>query len=132
MKLSNVRRLASRFAAVTRPVVGCLLLASAFWPGRASAVVPWTININTNNVVTVTNAPFYASTTTNDNTVAIQKAIDSAATTNGGCTVRIPPGIFLCGPLTMKSGINLQVDAGAILRMLPFGMFPGSSNANGA
>ncbi len=99
----------------------------------ARAVVPWTLNINTNNVVTVTNAPFNAigdGVTTN--TAAIQAAINSAAKTNGGCTVRIPPGIFLSGPLAMKSAINLQLDAGAILRMLPLGAYPGSASFIGA
>jgi polygalacturonase len=99
----------------------------------AAAVVPWTININTNNVVTVTNSPYNAvgdGMTTNP--AAIQAAINSAATTNGGCTVRIPPGIFLSGPLAMKSAINLQLDAGAILRMLPLGSYPGSASFIGA
>jgi hypothetical protein len=38
----------------------------------------------------------------------------------------------MCGPLTMKSAINLQVDAGAILRMLPLGKYPVTWVTNGA
>jgi len=67
------------------------------------------------------------------NTVAISNAItlaSSGGVTNGaaGGTVEIPPGVFLCGPFTLKSSVNLQVDAGAILRMLPLGMYPGGTN----
>jgi len=91
-------------------------------------------NINTNNVIVVTNAAYGAvgdGATTN--TAAIQAAIARAAAgglTNGasGGTVEIPPGIYLCGPLTMASSVNLQLDAGAILRMLPLGMYPGGTN----
>src|SRR5215469_2070482 len=90
-------------------------------------------NINTNNVIVITNAAYGAigdGVTTN--TTAIQNAITKAAaggTTNGaaGGTVEIPPGIYLSGPLTMASSVNLQIDAGAILRMLPLGMYPGGT-----
>jgi polygalacturonase len=90
--------------------------------------------INTNNVVTVTSPPYNAvgdGVTTN--TTAIQAAIAKAAaggTTNGaaGGTVEIPPGIYLSGPLTLASAVNLQIDAGAILRMLPLGQYPGGTN----
>ena len=87
-------------------------------------------NINTNNVVNISNFGAIGSTTLT-NTTAIQNAINSAATTNGGCTVEIPAGIYLSGPLTLKSGINLQIDAGAILRMLPFGQYPVTWFTNG-
>ena len=85
-------------------------------------------NINTNNVVNITNFGATNSLTLT-NTAAIQNAINAAAaggTTNGaaGGTVEIPPGIFLSGPLTFKSSVNLQLDSGAILRMLPFGQYP--------
>ena len=36
----------------------------------------------------------------------------------------IRAGIFLSGPITLKNNVNLQVDAGGILRMLPFGSYP--------
>lgn len=88
--------------------------------------------INTNNIITITNAPYNA--TNNgiaDNTIAISNAIVAAAAggkTNGllGGTVRVPaPGVFLCGPLTLKSNVNIQVDAGATLRMQPLGVWTG-------
>jgi len=47
-------------------------------------------------------------------TVAIQKAIDTCASTGGG-TVEVPPGTYLSAPLFMRSNITLQVDTGATL-----------------
>ncbi len=68
----------------------------------------------------VTQAPYYAvGDGVKTNTTAIQDAINDVSAKGGG-TVQIPgPGIYLSGPLTMKSKINLQIDAGATLRMLP-------------
>jgi polygalacturonase len=61
------------------------------------------------------------------NTTAIQNAIAAAvASAAKGGTVEIPgPGTYLSGPLTMKSSVNLQVDAGATLQMLPYSGWPG-------
>jgi polygalacturonase len=81
--------------------------------------VPTLPTINTNNVVNITNFGAVSSTTLT-NTTAIQNAINSAATTNGGCTVEIPAGTFLSGPLTLQSKVNLQIDSGATLQMLPY------------
>lgn len=113
--------------------VGVLAASSVL---LASPTLP---NIDTNNVVVVTSAAYGAKAdNSTDNTAAIQAAINAAAAgklTNGasGGTVEIPAGAnaYLCGPLTLKGSINFQVDAGAILRMLPFGQYPGSTNANG-
>ncbi len=60
------------------------------------------------------------------NTTAIQNALNDAATAGGG-TVEVPSGIYLSGPLTVSSSINLQLDAGAVLRMLPYGSYPGGT-----
>lgn len=60
------------------------------------------------------------------NTTAIQDAIEAASAAGGG-TVEIPAGTYLSGPLTFASSINLQLDAGAILQMLPYGSYPGAS-----
>jgi len=112
------------------------LLAALLWQvTSASAIAPWTISINTNYVLVVTNAPYNAvgdGVTTN--TAAIQSAINAATlggTTNGlsGGTVEIPPGIYLSGPLTLANSVNLQIDAGAILRMLPLGQYPGGTTS---
>ena len=104
---------------------------------NAAAIVAWTNSINTNNVIVVTNAAYGAvGDGVATNTTAIQNAINAAAaggTVNGlsGGTVEIPPGAFLCGPLTLKNNVNLQIDAGAILRMLPFGQYPVTWFTNG-
>lgn len=83
-------------------------------------------NIDTQNVVNVTAAPYNAvGDGIATNTTAIQNAIDAAASASGnGGTVEIPAGVFLCGPLTMKSSVNLRLDRGAILRMLPYESYP--------
>ena len=108
------------------------LLAAASWIcgfcPSASAIVPWTLAINTNFVVNVTNYGG-APNGTADCAAAISNAISAAAaggTTNGlrGGTVEIPAGVYLSGPLILKSYVNLQLDAGAVLRMLPFGKYP--------
>jgi polygalacturonase len=61
------------------------------------------------------------------NTTAIQNAIDAAFAAGGG-TVEFPSGIYLSGPLNFSNSIDLQLDAGAILRMLPYGSYPGGSS----
>lgn len=90
-------------------------------------------NINTNNVFNITSAPFNAvGDGVTDNTAAIQAAINAAAGASGGGTVEVPaPGVFLSGPLTLGSRVNLQIDAGATLEMLPMAQFttyPGSTS----
>ncbi len=60
------------------------------------------------------------------NTEAIQSAIQ-AASARGGGIVKIPAGIFLCGPIQLASKINLRLEAGALLRMLPLGKYPGGT-----
>ncbi len=97
----------------------------------ARAITPWTLLVNSNNIINVINYGAVGDGVFT-NTTAIQSAINQAAkggTTNGlsGGTVKIPgPGIYLCGPLNMSNYVNLQVDAGAILRMLPYGSYPGA------
>ncbi len=61
------------------------------------------------------------------NTTAIQNTINAASQAGGG-TVEIPSGTFLSGPLNFLNNINLQLDSGAILRMLPYGSYPGGSS----
>lgn len=50
-----------------------------------------------------------------NNAAFIQKAIDEASA-NGGGKVVIPPGNFVSGVLTLKSGVNLHLDQGACLQ----------------
>ncbi len=114
---------------------GALLLPVSlglFFEAGPALALPALPNINTNHVVNVTSFGAIGDGVMT-NTTAIQAAINAAAlggTTNGlsGGTVEIPPGIYLSGPLTMASSVNLQIDAGAILRMLPLGQYPGGTN----
>jgi len=48
------------------------------------------------------------------NTSAFGKAID-ALSQKGGGTLNIPGGIWLTGPITLKSNINLHLEAGSLL-----------------
>ncbi len=49
------------------------------------------------------------------NTAAIQKAVDACATAGGG-TVVAPAGVFVSGPVFLKSNIEFHLTAGAVLR----------------
>ena len=49
-------------------------------------------------------------------TGAIQQALDQLHSLGGGKVI-VPKGIYLCGPLKLYSHINLQLDAGATLRL---------------
>ena len=48
------------------------------------------------------------------NTVAIDRAIKACAAAGGG-TVLIPPGLWLTGPIELKSNVNLHADRGAMV-----------------
>ncbi len=61
-------------------------------------------------------------------TTAIQSAINAANAAGGG-TVVIPAGTFLSGPIQLGSRINLHLDNGAILRMLPLDQYPGGTTS---
>ena len=63
---------------------------------------------------------------TSDNTTAIQTAINTANAAGGGM-VEVPAGKFSSGPITLLSSINLHLDAGAALQMLPLGTYPGGA-----
>ena len=95
-------------------------------------MTPWTLLINTNNVLVVTNSSYGAvGDGVFTNTTAFQNAINAAAgggVTNGlrGGEVEVPSGIFLCGPLTLKSNVRIQLDSNAVVRLLPYGAWPGA------
>ena len=105
----------------------------ALFAGIVRAGIPTPL-INTSYVIVVTNSPYNAvgdGVTTN--TAAIQSAINAAflgGVTNGmrGGVVEIPApiqgGTYLCGPLVMSNYVDLQIDQGATLQMLPFGSYP--------
>jgi len=50
-----------------------------------------------------------------DNTQAIQKAVDDCAA-HGGGMVLVPAGTFVTGMITLKSNVNLHLNAGAVLQ----------------
>lgn len=60
-----------------------------------------------------------------DNATAIQKTIDEAAMSGGG-TVVIPAGIFISGPLRLKSNVGLRISEGAVLKVLAYEDYPGA------
>jgi polygalacturonase len=107
----------------------CLAILLCWNSVHGSVLLP---NINSNNIVVVTNATYGA---VGDgvwtNTGAFQNAINAAAAgglTNGlrGGVVEVPSGIFLCGPLTIKNNVGLRLDTNAIVRLLPYSSYPGA------
>ena len=57
---------------------------------------------------------------------AIQATIDAAAGAGGGI-VDVAGGEFLSGPVQLADGINLRVEEGATLKMLPMDRYPGGT-----
>lgn len=62
-----------------------------------------------------------------DNTKFLQAAINAAGASGGGKVI-IPAGTYLCGPFQFVNNLNLHIDSGAILRMLPIDKYPGGTN----
>ena len=79
------------------------------------------------NTFDITAAPFNASTSSEDNTAAIQAALDAAANAGGGMVV-IPAGTFLSNCLQMGSKTVLHLCKGATLKMKAFDTFPVDEN----
>ncbi len=61
-----------------------------------------------------------------DNTKSIQAAIDAALSAGGGKVI-ITKGEYLCGPLQFGDNLELHLDEGAILKMLPIDKYPGGT-----
>lgn len=40
----------------------------------------------------------------------------------------IPTGVYLCGPIQFGNKLNLHIDSGAVLKMLPIDKYPGGTN----
>jgi polygalacturonase len=108
-------------------LLAALAVAGGLGAGRLAAV-PALPSIPLTTYV-ATNAAFGAlGDGVHDNTTNLQNAINAMSAIGGG-TVELPgPGVYLCGPLTLQSKINLQVDAGATLKMLPYGTWPGATD----
>ncbi len=79
------------------------------------------------NTFVITAAPFNASTKSEDNTAAIQAALDAAAAAGGGMVV-IPKGTFLSDCLLMDSKTVLHLCDGATLMMKAITTFPKDDN----
>lgn len=62
-----------------------------------------------------------------DNTKSVQDAINAATNAGGGKVVVPSSGIYLCGPIQFASNLNLVIEAGAILKMLPIDQYPGGT-----
>ncbi len=79
------------------------------------------------NTFVITDAAYGASTASNDNTAAIQAALDAAANAGGGMVV-IPAGTYLSGYLTIGSKTILHLSENATLKLLPISTFPKDGN----
>jgi polygalacturonase/PKD repeat protein len=66
-----------------------------------------------------------------DNSGSIQNTINAAALAGGG-TVEVPSAgtlsTYLSGPIVLSNSVNLQIDSGAMLQMLPKTNWPGGGN----
>ncbi|MGD0390721.1 MAG: glycosyl hydrolase family 28 protein, partial [Tepidisphaeraceae bacterium] len=90
--------------------------ASDAW-GQATSLP----SFNANNVYNVTvanpsiNGDVPASTSSSDNSTAINAYISYVSSLSGGGTVVIPTGTFDSNTITMRSNVNLQLQSGAVL-----------------
>jgi polygalacturonase len=100
----------------------CFVWLSLLTAGSLHAVNPALPSIPT-NVFLVTQFGAIGDNS-KDNTASIQKAILTASAVGGG-VVEFPAGNYLSGPITLFSRINLRLDEGAVLRMLPLDTYPG-------
>jgi len=94
------------------------------WTAVSLPVLP---KLTESNVLDITD--YGASTSSTDNTEAIQKALD--AVPEAGGEVYVPKGEWLCGPIVMKSKTILYLADGATLKLLPFDKYPYTTNSNG-
>lgn len=99
----------------------CQQAQAQYWTTPAPVTLP-TIPSGTFNITS-----YGASTSSSDNTTAIQNTINAAAVAGGG-TVQVPAGTFLCGPITLSNKININLASGATLKMLAYGVYPGGTS----
>ncbi|HEU6448891.1 MAG TPA: glycosyl hydrolase family 28 protein [Verrucomicrobiae bacterium] len=101
-------------------VAVCTTLHAQYWTTPAPVALP-SIPSGTFNITS-----YGASTASANNATAIQNAINAAAAAGGG-TVQVPSGTFLSGPFHLTNKINLNLASGAVLKMLPYGQWPGNT-----
>ena len=117
----SISRLACLCASVVLPLLG----------GSTQAADPPLPSIPSRTTNAVVNFGAIGNGTT-DNAGSINAAI-TAINSAGGGTVEISPGSpsltnYLSGPITMKSKVNLQIDAGTKLQMLPMSNWPSAGS----
>lgn len=95
--------------------------------GWTAVELPQLPEITASNTFDITE--YGASTTSEDNTKAIQAALNAVPSTGG--MVVIPAGEWLCGPITTKSKTVLHLAAGATLKLLPFDKYPYTEDKDG-
>ncbi|HUI08209.1 MAG TPA: glycosyl hydrolase family 28 protein [Verrucomicrobiae bacterium] len=119
---------------ISRLTVLCAGLLLPLLGGRAVAADPPLPSIPSRTTNAVVNFGAIGNGTT-DNAGSINAAITAIANAGGG-TVVIEPGStsltnYLCGPITMKSKVNLQIVSNSLgaakLQMLPMGSWPSAS-----
>ncbi|HVX86862.1 MAG TPA: glycosyl hydrolase family 28 protein [Phycisphaerae bacterium] len=104
-----------RTPAIASALLAAAILATSAFAPRASA------QVRENNVKTIEGPkkPITDFGAVDDgktlNTEAIQKGIDSLASSGGG-TLVVPKGTFLTGALFFKPGVNLEVDKDGVLK----------------
>lgn len=107
-------------------IVGCaMVVAVAICPlkGRSQEFREPSLPVIPEHALLVTD--FGARVDAPDNSQAIQAAIDACAKTGG--IVRVPAGEFLCGPIRLANRINLRLEKGAMLKLLPLEKYPGGT-----
>lgn len=104
----------------------CAWITSFFTLKAQSAYVPPTLPSIPEKIFNIKD---YGAVSDNeiDNTKAIQDAIYAADKAGGG-KVLIPPGEYLSGPLRFTNNLNLHIDSGAVLRLLPLKRYPGGTS----
>lgn len=95
--------------------------------GWTAVSLPQLPTLTAANVLNITD--YGASTSSTDNTEAIQKALDAVPETGG--EVYVPKGEWLCGPVKMKSKTILYLADGATLKLLPFETYPYTTDSDG-
>ncbi len=93
-----------------------LLLLPVFFALPAQEIVPAPVQIPANQVSLLDFGGVSDGITTN--TEAFSKAI-SALSKKGGGQLVVPEGIYLTGPIKLKSGIDLYVERGAVILFSP-------------